>query len=837
MNFFITFNVRLQKMTVILDGKITQSFSSEIGGKAKGLLFLNKNKFLTPPFFILDFKTLLNVTLSNFNLENIIQNWVLEHNINSDDIWAVRSSADIEDGTDHSYAGIFTTVINVKTSELENGIKKVLSSYSSINNQNYSSQQHTKFGIIIQKMIRSEYSGVIFSHNPNNIYDETIHINIIPGIGENLVSGKEDAYSVTYYKRKYSYLNSENIFYGQFFSDTLHHIEKKGENIKKETDQYLSSLVKGTKALSLLKKQPIDIEFTIADGIIYWLQIRPITTGKNESIIWDNTASEGNYPGITLPLSISMTVNSMYKVYKNMAIFLGMPKKQFLKNEYLLKNMSGEINGTLYYNVTAWQKLIYQLPFGKKASKALPKMWGMKDAVFYPEKNSMSKFTKAKLFLRLLVSFLFFKKLKKKYITNFNKVHSYYDTVDFKHKSHDELINSYFSIENDLGGNWEAPMLNGFFTIIIFSSLKKCVHHSRLHSKYPNFINDILFSQGHVISVLIINEFQSLIEQIENNQLINKLFKESEPLEIIKVLKIEDNDFYNKINNYIIKYGDRCEEGELKIETINYKENPLSFILFLKKCSLNDVNRKRQKINFNYKDILKKEYKYNLVKRIVFTVLVRQTIDRIRDRENFKFMRTNSFNLARKVFRGVDADLLTKKIIQHKGDSLYLKLEEILNTTKTDDYKNIISKRKEEYTNYRLMERVNRYIQSGQDLRPDLSCDIPINGLTVSGTGCCSGIVKGEVKIIDDNINETENYTGKILIANYFEPGKLGLLFQASGLISVRGNLLSHTSIVCREMGIPYIIGAKGLLSKVKNGDLIEMDGASGKIKLLLEYE
>jgi phosphohistidine swiveling domain-containing protein len=200
-------------------------------------------------------------------------------------------------------------------------------------------------------------------------------------------------------------------------------------------------------------------------------------------------------------------------------------------------------------------------------------------------------------------------------------------------------------------------------------------------------------------------------------------------------------------------------------------------------------------------------------------------------------MRTNSFNLIRKVFREIDTYLLTMKMIEYKGDSLYLKLDEILNTTKPNDYKNIISKRKEDYMNYKSMERANRYIQLGQDFRADLNYDMPLNGLIVSGSGCCSGIVKGEVKIIDNNIKETENYTGKILIANYFEPGKLGLLSQALGLISVRGNLLSHTSIVCREMGMPSIIGAKGLLSKVKNGDVIEMNGSTGEIKLLSEYE
>ncbi len=82
-----------------------------------------------------------------------------------------------------------------------------------------------------------------------------------------------------------------------------------------------------------------------------------------------------------------------------------------------------------------------------------------------------------------------------------------------------------------------------------------------------------------------------------------------------------------------------------------------------------------------------------------------------------------------------------------------------------------------------------------------------------------------------------EDFSGKILVADYFEPGKINLFSKAGGIISIRGNLLSHTAILCREMGIPSIVGARGLLSKIKDGDKIEMNGATGKIYLISKNE
>jgi len=50
------------------------------------------------------------------------------------------------------------------------------------------------------------------------------------------------------------------------------------------------------------------------------------------------------------------------------------------------------------------------------------------------------------------------------------------------------------------------------------------------------------------------------------------------------------------------------------------------------------------------------------------------------------------------------------------------------------------------------------------------------------------------------------------------------------GLITEEGGINSHTAILARSLGIPSIVGAKGVLNQVKSADIILMDGNMGFI-------
>ena len=57
---------------------------------------------------------------------------------------------------------------------------------------------------------------------------------------------------------------------------------------------------------------------------------------------------------------------------------------------------------------------------------------------------------------------------------------------------------------------------------------------------------------------------------------------------------------------------------------------------------------------------------------------------------------------------------------------------------------------------------------------------------------------------------------------------------SVSGLLIERGSVLSHSAIVAREMGKPAIVGIAGLLETLRDGDLVEMDGAAGAVWRIL---
>ena len=58
------------------------------------------------------------------------------------------------------------------------------------------------------------------------------------------------------------------------------------------------------------------------------------------------------------------------------------------------------------------------------------------------------------------------------------------------------------------------------------------------------------------------------------------------------------------------------------------------------------------------------------------------------------------------------------------------------------------------------------------------------------------------------------------------------MVFPSSrGVLVERGSLLSHAAIVARELGIPAIVSLPGLTHRLRDGDVVEMDGSTGIVR------
>ncbi len=202
---------------------------------------------------------------------------------------SVRSSATAEDLSDASFAGQQDSFINVKgNAEVITHVKKVFASTFTARAIFYRISKgfdaHVGISAIVQKMINSDKSGVMFSVDP--VKQDNILIEAVFGQGEGIVSGriKPDGYVVS---RDLEILK-------ETVADKKIAIVRDSSGITKTvqlTPDISTKKVLKTHEITQLAeyalklenhyKKPQDIEFSIEDGTIYILQTRPITTIGN----------------------------------------------------------------------------------------------------------------------------------------------------------------------------------------------------------------------------------------------------------------------------------------------------------------------------------------------------------------------------------------------------------------------------------------------------------------------------------------------------------------------------------------------------------------------------
>jgi pyruvate,water dikinase len=217
---------------------------------------------------------------------------------------AVRSSATTEDLADASFAGQQETFTNVKgEKELIKAVKKCFASLYTPRAIYYRHKKgfdkaNALLSVVIQKMIDSEKSGVMFTKNPANGNDEII-IEAVFGLGEGIVSGKilPDNYVLSpeleltdkkIANKKVMMIKEEN---GNGKTVALSEGKSKSQVLTLSEINTLGNL--GQKIEKHYKK-PQDIEFSIYGKKIYIVQSRPVTTLEHENIKNKNEVSANN---------------------------------------------------------------------------------------------------------------------------------------------------------------------------------------------------------------------------------------------------------------------------------------------------------------------------------------------------------------------------------------------------------------------------------------------------------------------------------------------------------------------------------------------------------------
>ncbi len=784
---------------------------------------------------------------------------------------AVRSSAADEDSKVLSFAGQMDSFLNI--SSFEEFLNAVRNCWASLFGeravlyriQNKIDPWISQIAVVIQQMIESEISGVIFSANPLTGNTKEMMVSSTWGLGEGLVSGALDAdtfilningeviKSETAEKR-------QRITYGRAGGTTAVEVEVDKQKVLSLNKKQLKELHQMAQKMQDFKGMPMDIEFGIENNKIYLLQARPITNLKKyaEFNVWDNSNIVESYSGVTTPLTFSFIRRAYFAVYWQFCQTLGLSEKTIIENKHILENMLGLIQGRVYYNLLNWYRLVSLMPGFKYNKRFMEQMMGLqvvKD--FNVEKGSSGKLEKyfiqlprlLKVGCKMILAHLQLQKKIAEFQKNFAKVYNYYVGLDYSKMTPPEMLDVYRQLEKEILWKWKAPITNDFEAMIFYGLLKNLTIKWRLDQSGV-LQNDLLCGEGGIKSTQVTTQLFYIAREIEKDPRLKPAFLEVSASDAL--LKLRNDAAFlrvkDKFEQYLKDYGVRCI-NEMKLESIPIKDNPVFCIAIIQNYLRNTVpdpakqeeheRTIRQKAENKLQEKLKKKRTYIVFSKLgIYRWVLSNARRAIKNRENQRFCRTEAYSLIRTIMRSIGRQWQTQSIIDSAEDIFYLEIDEIWSfiegKPKCVDLKKQIALRKEEFERYKtvtLPDHIEAYGEIDLNTINKGEPEVPQDDI-IKGLGCCAGIVEKEVRVVlvpdvDLRLN------GEIMVAKQTDPGWVVLFPSIGGLIVEKGSMLSHSAIVAREMGIPAVVGVKQATKILATGDRVLLNGAEGTIKIL----
>jgi len=191
-------------------------------------------------------------------------------------------------------------------------------------------------------------------------------------------------------------------------------------------------------------------------------------------------------------------------------------------------------------------------------------------------------------------------------------------------------------------------------------------------------------------------------------------------------------------------------------------------------------------------------------------------LDRLR---RFVWLREEMRDLSSRMYWLIRRTVL--EIARRRGlgdDIFFMTLDEILR----DDRSNVVRAR-ETYESYRNFRAPNE-IGSRYGTTPTV--DGALTGIAAS-----RGAARGVARIARTVEEAVRVEKGAVLVCPFTDPGWTPVLDRVAGVVTETGGLLSHAAVICREYGIPAVLGVARATERIRDGQTVVVDGDRGCVR------
>ena len=270
------------------------------------------------------------------------------------------------------------------------------------------------------------------------------------------------------------------------------------------------------------------------------------------------------------------------------------------------------------------------------------------------------------------------------------------------------------------------------------------------------------------------------------------------------------------LQEFIVKFGHHSESGN----DISYKkwEEDLEFVFKMVIDSI-DIKNKPQQIHFQELKIpflKKRKYKKSYQKAGRFALY----------REQISSLYIFGYGLFRKLYLKIASDFFNKGILNESEDIFYLDKNEV---------QKIIEERNAHITNWKKIIEIRK---AEYKATKDLILPSVIYGeeaplieqgsiKNFNGVGTSSGTFKGRTKVVNHTADFNKVAEGDVVIIPFSDVSWTPILIKAGAIVSESGGMLSHCSIIAREMGIPALVSVDNACS-LDDNLLVTVNGSNG---------
>jgi pyruvate,water dikinase len=737
--------------------------------------------------------------------------------------WAVRSSATDEDAGDATFAGLYTTVLGVSADGLAAAILECWASIWTAAGVAYHERlrrlQPPAMAVILQPMLAPRSAGVAYSRHPVTGRADVVMINAVRGLAEPLVSGQAIPDQVVVKT-----------------GDSPQMLERCAADADRSrpvlSDRDALLLAGQVRAIEQALGHPVDVEWALADGTLWFLQARAVppmraTAALTEPMcVWSRANFKETMPDLPSPLGISFLQEFMERAILRHYRTLGCTRPPGLSSVRIIR-------GRPYINVSLFQFFMAQL--GGDPGSIADQMGGQLHPLpVRPPRLPLWRLLPAGLWMEWRIRRA--ARVAPGWFADIRRIADEHTVESLRTCPPSVLLDRLDQLgrqlyERDLTFPTVGGVSQGLY-------LLRLLLERRLGREGHAQLNASLQGSSRVISAQQIFRLMELAEAAGREPAARTFFL-AEPWDPSQFRsRLAGTTALRGFDEYLADYGHRAV-GESDMMSPRFAETP-DYLLGIVRLHLQrppaksvaGIRLEQDRVRAAALRRIRAAFGWRAHEWLVFRWGHRRLARYLALREGNRHALMYFSSASRRLLLLMGQHFAADRRLDSADDIFFLTADDIREIVRDGgrDWKGLVAARRAERERNARLEAPDTIVGTGPPAvqeEPGPSTGI-LTGLPIS-----PGCVEGPVRLIRSPDDRANVRPGDVLVVPVIDPGMAPLFGLAAGVVAEMGGTLSHGAIIVREYGLPALANVSGAMRRLANGERVSLDASRGEVRRL----